>query len=183
MLPRNSGRTAPICIRINDALGLGQAASAAGARLFAGSRVTGYETDSARDKSGSDSSARVRTWNGQLKARFLLLACNGYLEQLEPKVVGKIMPINNFMLATEPLGSTRARALIRDDLAVADSKFVVNYFRLSADNRLLWGGGENYSRRFPHDLKSLVRKQMLAVYPQLADVRIDYGWGAPWRSP
>ncbi len=92
-------------------------------------------------------------------------------------MTGKIMPINNFMLATEPLSDAWARELIRDDVAVADSKFVVNYFRLSADNRLLWGGGENYRSRFPTDIKRFVRKPMLEVFPQLADVRIDYGWG------
>jgi gamma-glutamylputrescine oxidase len=92
-------------------------------------------------------------------------------------VAAKIMPINNFVLATEPLGDARASSLIRDDVAVADSKFVIDYYRLSADRRLLFGGGENYTRRFPRDLKSFVRKYMLRVYPQLEDARIDYAWG------
>jgi len=157
---------------LNYALGLAQAAADAGARLFENSRVTDYETEV-----GSDKSVRVRTQQGQVRASYLLLACNGYLEKLEPQVAGKIMPINNFMLATEPLGNDLSKQLIRDDVAVADSNFVVNYFRLSTDKRLLWGGGETYSRRIPRDIKSLVRKQMLKIYPQLADVGIDYGWG------
>ena len=66
------------------------------------------------------------------------------------------MPINNFVLATEPLGEDGARALIRDDVAVCDTKFVVDYYRLSADKRLLFGGGESYSPRLPRDLKSFV---------------------------
>ena len=75
------------------------------------------------------------------------------------------MPINNFILATEPLSSEEARGLIRDDVAVADSRFVVNYFRLSADRRLLFGGGENYRAGYPPDLKAFVRQHMLKVFP------------------
>jgi gamma-glutamylputrescine oxidase len=92
-------------------------------------------------------------------------------------MAGRIMPINNFILATEPLGEDLAKALIRDDVAVADSKFVIDYYRLSADRRLLFGGGENYRRGFPGDIAGFVRKYMLRVYPQLAQTRIDYAWG------
>jgi gamma-glutamylputrescine oxidase len=106
-----------------------------------------------------------------------VLATNGYLGTLVPRLAGWIMPINNFMLATAPLGDAAARALIRDDVAVADTKFVVDYFRLSADRRLLFGGGESYGPRFPADIKSFVRRYMLRVFPQLAEVAIDYGWG------
>ena len=87
------------------------------------------------------------------------------------------MPINNFIVATAPLGEARARALIRHDEAVADSRFVVNYFRRSADHRLLFGGGESYGYRFPADIAGVVRPRMLGVFPQLADVAIDYAWG------
>jgi gamma-glutamylputrescine oxidase len=67
--------------------------------------------------------------------------------------------------------------LIRDDTSMSDSLFVINYWKLAGDNRLLFGGGESYSRRFPADIKGLVRKYMLRIYPELADTRIDYGWG------
>jgi gamma-glutamylputrescine oxidase len=70
-----------------------------------------------------------------------------------------------------------ATSLIRDDVAVADSRFVVNYFRLSSDKRLLFGGGESYSYQFPRDIKTFVRKHMLKIYPQLKDSAIDYAWG------
>ncbi len=93
-------------------------------------------------------------------------------------MAGKIMPINNFIIATEPLDEARARSIIRDDLAVSDSKFVVDYYRLSADRRLLFGGGENYRRGFPSDIAAFVRKPMLRVFPQLANTRIDYAWGS-----
>jgi gamma-glutamylputrescine oxidase len=86
------------------------------------------------------------------------------------------MPINNFIAATEPLGEEAARVLTRD-VAVADTKFVVNYFRLSHDKRLLFGGGETYGYRFPSDIASLVRKPMTQIFPHLRDVRIDYAWG------
>ncbi len=153
---------------LNYALGLARAAEEAGARLFEGARVTGY-----RD----GASCRLDCNGRQITAKHVVLACNGYLEHLEPRLAGKIMPINNFILATEPLGDSLAREIIRDDVAVADSKFVIDYYRLSADKRLLFGGGENYSRSFPNDIASFVRKYMLRVYPQLEKTRIDYAWG------
>lgn len=87
------------------------------------------------------------------------------------------MPINNYMLATEPLPEALARSLIRDDTSMSDTLFVINYWKLSADNRLLFGGGESYSRRFPADIGRFVQKYMLRIYPELAGTRIDYGWG------
>jgi gamma-glutamylputrescine oxidase len=153
---------------LNYALGLARAARAAGARIFEGATVTRIE---------SGPRPNVATASGRVRARYTVLACNGYLEGLEARIAGRIMPINNFILATEPLGEAGARALIRDDVAVTDTKFVVDYYRLSADKRLLFGGGETYRRAFPADLKGLVRKYMLRVYPQLAETRIDYAWG------
>jgi gamma-glutamylputrescine oxidase len=119
----------------------------------------------------------VRTDRGDVRARFLVLACNGYLGKLEPRTAGHIMPINNYMLATEPLPEPLARRISRDNTSMSDSRFVINYWKLSADNRLLFGGGESYTSRFPADIKSFVRRYMLRIYPELADTRIDYGWG------
>lgn len=153
---------------LNYALGLAKAAQQAGARLYENSRVLDYV--------GGDQ-AYVKTESGIVKPKFILLACNGYLGKLEPRIAGKIMPINNFILATEPLPQDVCKRINRDDVAVADSKFVINYFKLSGDNRLLWGGGENYTTRFPKDIPNFVRKYMLEYYPELADVKIDYGWG------
>jgi gamma-glutamylputrescine oxidase len=112
-----------------------------------------------------------------VRARFVIVAGNGYLGGLVPQVAARVMPINNFIIATLPLGPERARGLIRDDVAVADSRFVVNYFRLSADHRLLFGGGESYGYRFPRDIAGQVRPRMLGVFPQLAGVGIDFAWG------
>ncbi len=153
---------------LNYALGLARAARQAGARIFEDSPVTRIER-------GAHPGAT--TAGGRVRARYLVLACNGYLEGLEPRIAGKIMPINNYILATEPLGETAAREIIRDDVAVSDTKFVIDYYRLTADKRLLFGGGETYRRAFPADIKGFVRKYMLRVYPQLAGARIDYAWG------
>ncbi len=164
LLDRDSAHLHPL----NYALGLAQAADEAGARLFEASRVTGYQDGAV---------CRVACNGHQVIAHHLVLACNGYLDRLEPRLAGKIMPINNFILATEPLGDDLAREIIRDDVAVADTKFVIDYYRLSADKRLLFGGGENYRRSFPEDIAGFVRKYMLRVYPQLESTRIDYAWG------
>lgn len=153
---------------LNYALGLAEAARRAGSRMHEQSRVLGYD-DGPR--------IRVRTAQGTVLAEHLVLACNGYLGRLEPRVAGRIMPINNFILATAPLDETTAREINPRDLAMQDSRFVINYWKLSADRRLLFGGGENYRARFPADIRSLVRRHMLEIYPQLADVRIDYAWG------
>ena len=153
---------------LNYTLGLANAASEAGVRIFERSRVKGYSrTDP----------ALVETSQGSVTADFVVLACNGYLDKLERRVARKIMPINNFMIATEPLGEQRALELINGRFGVHDTRFVVDYFRLSEDHRLLFGGGENYRREFPADISKFVRPYMLKLFPQLDDVRIDYAWG------
>jgi gamma-glutamylputrescine oxidase len=119
----------------------------------------------------------VRTGKGEVIARHVVLGCDGYLGNLEPRIASRIMPINNFIVATEPLGEERARSLIRDDVCVHDTRFVVNYFRLSADRRLLFGGGENYRAGFPPDIHAFVRPYVLKVFPQLADAAIEHAWG------
>lgn len=148
--------------------GLARAARDLGAQIFEDSRVTGYS---------EGEPVTVKTADGSVRARFMILACNGYLKHLSRPLAGKIMPINNFVLATEPLGEERARQLIREDCAMSDSLFVINYWKLSRDWRLLFGGGESYTSRFPSDIQGLVRKCMLGVYPDMADARIDYAWG------
>ena len=153
---------------LNYAMGLAKAADSLGAQVFEHSRVLSY-TEGDR--------VRVKTRQGEVRAQYLVLACNGYLENLEPRTAGKIMPINNYMLATAPLTGEVARHLIRDDTSMSDSLFVINYWKLSADNRLLFGGGETYSRRFPADIGRFVQKYMLRIYPELAATPIDYGWG------
>ena len=149
------------------ALGLARAAAGAGAVIHEGSRV---------ERIDEGAEVVVHTAGGRVRARHLVLGCNGYLGALDGRVAARVMPINNFVAATEPLGEEAAKVLTRD-VAVADDKFVVNYFRLSHDRRLLFGGGESYGYRFPADIAAKVRKPMTEVFPHLKDVRIDYAWG------
>lgn len=151
---------------LNYALGLAKAAVQSGARIYERSHVHHIEPGA---------QVEIRTDAGKLRAKHVILAANGYLGGLNRKVAARVMPINNFIAATEPLGDDAARVLTRD-VAVADSKFVVNYFRLSADKRLLFGGGESYGYRFP-DIDRTVRKPMAEIFPHLKDVRFDYAWG------
>ena len=148
-------------------LGMAAAAVRAGARIFEGSRVE-------RIRWGEP--AEVSTANGVVEATWVVFAGNAYLGRLEPRIESRIMPIINHVLATEPLGETRARSLIRSGACVHSTKFVVDYYRCSADHRLLFGGGETYSDRPLDDPNAFVRRYMLRVFPQLADVRVDYAW-------
>jgi len=157
---------------LNYARGVAAAARTAGAEIYEHSRVISFQT-----KTASDPKITIKTKGGTVRANNMILACNGYLDKLVPKMAGKIMPINNFVLATEPLGDDLAKQIIRDDYAIQDSLFVINYWKLSGDNRLIFGGGENYTSRFPKDIKAFVRKYMLQIYPQLESTKIDYGWG------
>lgn len=146
------------------ALGLARAARNAGVCIFEQSKVTHVRRG-----------GLVKTEDAEIKAGHVILGCNGYLGALNRDVAGRVMPINNFIAATEPLDNPRQ--LIRDNHAVADSKFVINYFRLSDDNRLLFGGGESYGYKFPADIAATVRKPMLKIFPQLENTAIDYAWG------
>ena len=149
------------------ALGLAKAAHEAG--------VTIHERSPVHDVAAGQPNL-VRTNAGVVRAEHVILAGNGYLQGLDRKVAARVMPINNFIVATEPLGDEAARVLTRP-VAVSDDRFVVNYFRLSHDNRLLFGGGESYGYKFPRDIAGLVRTPMTRVYPHLRNVRIDYAWG------
>ena len=160
---RSAGHVHPL----NYAIGIATAAAKAGARLHEGSEVLRID---------HGAKPVVHTAQGSVTCDQVILAGNGYLGGLEPKVAARVMPINNFVVATEPLGA-RAREILSEPVAVADTKFVVNYWRLSEDDRLIFGGGETYGYRFPTDIRKTVSKPMLAIYPQLKDVRIDYAWG------
>ncbi|WHI49161.1 NAD(P)/FAD-dependent oxidoreductase [Microbulbifer sp. VAAF005] len=153
---------------LNFALGLARAGASAGVHFFERSEVQGYS---------ASSPFTISTARGQVRAEKLILACNGYLGNLESRLAGWIMPINNFVLATEPLPKNLAREIIANDFAVQDTLHVINYWKLSGDNRLIFGGGENYTRRFPEDIRSFVRKYMLRVYPQLENTGVEFGWG------
>lgn len=157
---------------LNLALGQARAAREMGVKIFEKSAASRY-----RANPSAPALVDVQAGHGKVTADFLIIACNGYGDVLEPKASRMQMPINNFVLATEPLGEERARSINRDNLAVIDTRFVVNYFHNTPDHRLIFGGGENYSSRYPRDIGNFVRKFMLKIYPDLDDVKIDYGWG------
>jgi len=149
------------------AFGLARAAQKAGVRIHEMTEVHHIDRGDP---------ATVRTGQGRVTADHVVLACNGYLGGLDGGVAARVMPINNFVVATEPLGNDADRVLTRD-VAVADTRFVINYFRLSPDKRLLFGGGESYGYRFPRDIAATVRKPMTEIFPHLRNVRIDHAWG------
>lgn len=150
-------------------LGLARAALAAGVRICEQSRATRLEVKGDR--------AVVQTSSGSIRADRVVLACNGYLEKLYSPIASNIMPINNFIVATEPLSEELARQLNPLNASLSDSLFVINYWKLSEDRRLIFGGGETYSDKFPSSITDFVRPHLLGVYPELADTRIDFGWG------
>lgn len=164
---------------LNLALGLARAAMAAGAVIHEHSRARAWRREAGR--------IVVETDAGRVLCDQLLLTGDGYLDALSGSARARVMPINNFILVTEPLGDL-APAIIGSDAAVADTRFVINYFRKTPDGRLLFGGGENYSPAFPRDIAAFVRRRMLKIYPQLAEVRVTHAWGGtlgitPHRVP
>ncbi|MEJ6397747.1 NAD(P)/FAD-dependent oxidoreductase [Yoonia sp. 208BN28-4] len=145
---------------------LAAAAEDAGAVIYEGSEVH-------RIVEGDP--AKVQTGRGHVMARHVVLAGNGYLPNIVPKVTQRVMPINSFICATAPLSD--AQMVLALDIAVADSKFVVNYYRMSEDNRFLFGGRESYSIGFPKDISTALVQRMTSLFPQLDGVGIDYVWG------
>lgn len=163
LLDTGSGHLHPL----NYALGLAHAAEAAGVQVFENSRVRSLD---------SGAQPWVGTDTGRVRARFLVLACNAYINGLAP-IGHTIMPVGTYMIATERLGPERAAALLPTNAAVSDMNFVLNYFRRSADHRLLWGGGVSYSGFEQPGLQAALRRKMITAFPQLDDVAIEYLWG------
>ncbi|WP_025769860.1 NAD(P)/FAD-dependent oxidoreductase [Thioalkalivibrio sp. HK1] len=149
------------------ALGMARAASKLGVRIFEHSKVESIRWSQP---------ASLRTMSGEVSARYVILAGNAYLGGIEPRIESRIMPITSYMLATESLGESRARSLIPSGACVHSTRFVVDYYRLSHDHRLLFGGGETWSRRPLSTPKDFVRRYLSRVFPQLAKVGIDYAW-------
>ncbi|MDX1298128.1 MAG: FAD-binding oxidoreductase [Pseudomonas sp.] len=164
MIDMGSGHLHPL----NLALGEAAAAASLGVRLCEHSSVTHIDY-------GSE--VQVHTATGKVRAKTLVLACNAYLNGLNSKLGGKVLPAGSYVIATEPLSAAQARNLIPQNMALCDQRVTVDYFRLSADNRLLFGGACHYSGRDPADIAGYMRPKMLQVFPHLQDVKIDYQWG------
>src|ERR1700730_15351077 len=159
---------------INYTLGLAAAAERAGVRIFEGTRAIDFVNTA---NSATGGTARGRAANGEVRITYVVLCGNVYLGDTARALASKIMAVATYIVATEPLGAERARALIANNAAVSDMNWVLDYFRHSADHRLLFGVRVNYSGFSSFDAPGATRARMLAVFPQLQDVRIDYAWG------
>ena len=153
---------------LNYTLGLAAAAQAAGVQIYENSAVTGLHIAEP---------AIVRTERGSVRARFVALCCNAYGDPLIPALRARIMPVGTYIVATESLGQARIEQLMRENIAVSDANFVLDYFRRSADHRLLFGGRVSYSGTDAFDTARATRRRMVKVFPQLADERIEFAWG------
>ena len=153
---------------LNYCLGLAAAAIKAGAVVHEQSRVVEVNTGPA---------PWARTDKGKVSAKFMIIGGNAYLGQLVKPLEGKVMPVGSYIIATEPLGENRAKSLIADNEAVANTNFIVDYYRRSSDHRMLFGGRASYSTLEPPNLGEYMRPRMTSVFPQLKDVKIDYAWG------
>jgi gamma-glutamylputrescine oxidase len=159
---------------LNYTLGLAAAAERVGVQVFEGTRALGFTE--ALDGTGGGL-VRIRVPGGEVRSRHLVLCGNVYLGNTAPSLASTIMAVATYIVATEPLGAERARALIANNAAVSDMNWVLDYFRLSADHRLLFGGRVNYSGLSSFDAPGATRARMIKVFPQLADVRIESAWG------
>ena len=118
----------------------------------------------------------VHTPNGRVKAKFIVVAGNAYLGNLVPELEAKTMPCGSQVVATEPLSAEVARSLIPNDYCVEDCNYLLDYFRLTSDKRLIYGGGVVYGARDPANIEAIIRPMMLKTFPQLKNVKIDYAW-------
>ena len=113
----------------------------------------------------------------QIKSHKVVVGCNGYLDKLLGRIRNKFMPINNYIIATEPLGEKRARDIIKNNYAVCDTRFILDYYRFTEDWRLLFGAGETYTTSFMHNSQDFVKNRMIKVFPMLSNVKVDFSWG------
>jgi gamma-glutamylputrescine oxidase len=150
--------------------GMARAATDAGVTILEGVRAESHQRRRER--------IEVHTASGErISARSLVLCGNSSLGQFAPTLARKIMGVTTYIIATAPLGRERAEALISNDAAVADTQWVLDYFRRSADHRLLFGGRVSYSGLDTLGTQRVTRARMLRVFPQLADVPIERAWG------
>ncbi len=155
-------------------LGLARAAAQLGVRLHEGTKVTHTTHDAQHIMVHTDNGATVR-------AQQLLLAGNVYLgefaPQIAPQLAARVMPVGTYIVASEPLGEQRAQALIACGAAVCDNNFVLDYFRVTADHRMLYGGRVSYSGLTPGNMAQSMQQRMVETFPQLAGVQVPFAWG------
>ena len=153
--------------------GLARAAEQEGVEIFENSQALRYDSGGG----GADAEITVHTAHGTVRCAHLVLCGNAYLGRLAPSLARRILGVGTYVIASEPLGSARASALLPSNAAIADINWILDYFRLSADHRLLFGGRVSYSALQPRRLAESMRARMVRVFPTLADVSVDYVWG------
>lgn len=151
------------------ALGLVRAIESAGGRIFEQTRALTYREVGNR--------MEVSTERGVIRCDALVLACNAYIDRLEPRLMQRVLPVGSFVVVTEPLAPEQAQAMLPRNACVTDNQFVLDYFRLTADNRLLFGGGCTYLGGIPRDIRKVIQPRLLQVFPALKGTRLDYAWG------
>ena len=153
---------------LNYTLGLAEAALKSGVSIFENSPA---QSICHRPK------PQIKTAEGEITAEHLLICTNALIDGLEPMMDRMIMPVGTYIMATEPLDAPRANALIAGNAAVADINFVLNYFRLSGDHRMLFGGRVSYSKIDPRNIGAVMAQTLRHYFPQLVDTKVSYAWG------
>jgi gamma-glutamylputrescine oxidase len=152
--------------------GLARAAELAGVRIFEDTQVLRYDNGS-----GGAGGVAVHSSRGIVYCEHLILCGNAYIDGVAPALARRTLGVGTYIVATEPLDPARARALLPSNAAVADINWILDYFRFTADHRLLFGGRVSYSAMQPPHLTESMRKRLVRVFPSLADVAVDYTWG------
>lgn len=163
LLDKSGGHIHPL----NLALGEARAVESLGGKIF---------EDSAAIRIEQGANPVVHTKHGSVRAKFLVVAGNAYLGNLIPELQSKSMPCGTQVITTEPLGDELAKELIPQDYCIEDCNYLLDYYRLSGDKRLIFGGGVVYGARDPADIKSIIIPNMMKTFPQLKNVKIDYAW-------
>ncbi len=164
MIDHSGGHMHPLNLTLGEAAAL----ESLGGVIYEHSPVT-------RVDQGADN-AVVYTTNGRVTAKAAVVCGNAYLGNVVPELTSRVMPVSTQMMATEPLGKERAEALLPTGMCVEDVRYILDYFRLSADHRLIFGGGVVYGGTDPADVVAKLRPNLGKVFPQLKDVKIDYAW-------
>ncbi len=163
MIDRFGGHIHPL----NLVLGEAAAFESLGGQVFEKSRVTGVDMGA---------NPVVRTAEGSVKAKYVLVCGNAYLGTMLPKITDKMMPVSSQVMATEPLDPKLIEELLPANYCVEDANYVLDYYRRTTDNRLLYGGGIGYGGQDPANLTGVIRPNMLKTFPQLANARIEFAW-------
>jgi len=170
VMDKNGGHVHPLKL----ALGLAKALKDGGAEIYEHSPASAWILDAG--------GVRISTTNGTVMCKNLVLGCNVAMESMQTneaqRLAKRILPVGSWVIATEPLSAALADEVMPSRAAVVDMRFILDYFRLSADNRMVFGGGCSYTGvESPANLKEIMRHKMLKVFPQLADTKVDFGWG------